>query len=83
MPPKGPFPRTYTIEITGHAKARQAERGVSDEAMEDTIRTGGEAPQPGIGGNGGRFVKFTKGSVVVIGEICDNVCHVLTTYHAS
>ena len=80
MPPRGPFPRTYQIDFTGHARSRREERSISQAEIEDTIRTGGEKPQPGTGGHGGRFVKFTKGSVVVIGEVCNKVCYVITTY---
>lgn len=81
MPPRGPFPRTFEIKHTDHATQRRAQRAISTAEIEDTIKTGAERPQPGTGGHGGRFVKFSKGSVVVIAEICGKVCHVITTYH--
>ncbi len=82
MPPKGPFPRTFQIEHTDHSRQRGAERTVSHEEIEAAICTGAEKTLPGTGGHGGKFVRFSKGSVVVIAEVVNNVCYVVTTYHA-
>ncbi len=83
MPPSGPFPRTHKIELTKHALERAKLRGVSKEQILDALKTGAEKAQPGAGSHGGHYKQFTKGSVVVIAEIADNLCYVLTTYHAS
>lgn len=92
-----PIPRGYEINRTIHAEKRAfSPRHIPLELIDETIRRGSAINLAGEKGrHGGDMFKFTKTHmvkddagtrrskpVVVICEICGNVCHVVTTYNA-
>lgn len=88
------IPRTYEIRRTLHVEQRaQSPRAIPLELIDETIRTGREYFTGEIGRRGGKIAEFSKTfvvrrdgharskTVVVIGEVVDNVCFAITTFN--
>ncbi len=82
MPDK--TPRTYQILHGLHSMHRQTERDISTQQIEHAIRNGTAKNQPHKGERGGTIRRFESQDdlrkIVVIAEIVNQDCHVITTY---
>ncbi|AHF94468.1 hypothetical protein OPIT5_16745 [Opitutaceae bacterium TAV5] len=95
VPRAAPIPRPYKIHHTEHAVDRElSDRAITREMVEKAIREGQAVPTMEIGKHGGDKFTFHKAitivnkkgqrifrKVVVVGEVLDNNCWVVTTYN--
>ena len=77
--------RELEVRHRVHALERQTERGLSPQMIEDTIHTGQRILERTPGEMGGDVWRFSKvissRKVVVIGEVLDKVCHVISNWY--